>query len=120
MSSIQYSPSNRVQSQSGGKVLRFDARECLGEGVGGHLVGGTVDELDGAGFDSVANKMISNVDMFGAGVKMSVAGERNGRLTVGENGGGLVERREKFAHQATKPNSFLRGLRGCDIFGLSG
>ena len=50
-------------------MLRFNAWECLGEGVGGHLVGGAVDELDGAGFDSVANKMISDIDVFGAGME---------------------------------------------------
>ena len=119
MFNVQYSPSNRAQSQSGGKVLRFDAREGLGEGVGRHLVHRAIDKFDRAGLNSVANKMITDVYVFGAGMIMSVFGKCDGRLTVGENGGGLIERREKLPNETTKPNSFLCGLRGCDVFGFS-
>ena len=78
MFNVQYSPSNRAQSQSSGKVLCFDAREGLGEGVGRHLVRREIDKFDRAGLDSVANKMITDVYVFGAGVIMSVFGEYDG------------------------------------------
>jgi hypothetical protein len=46
------------------KVLGLGARERLGETVGGHVLGRTINKLDRAIFDRVADEMPLDVDMF--------------------------------------------------------
>ena len=54
----------------------------LGEDVGCHIFGWTVDKLDLVCLDSIAYEVESNVDMFGASVELVVSSKSEGSLVV--------------------------------------
>ncbi len=70
-------------------MLHLRRGERLGEDVGDHVLGRAIDEPDGSVFDNPANEMESDVDVFAARVILVILRERNGRLVVGEEGGGV-------------------------------
>ena len=61
-----------MKSQCVSEMLGLGTRKRLSEEIGGHVFGRTINELDRAFFDRVANKMPQNIDMFGSGVKLPV------------------------------------------------
>jgi hypothetical protein len=67
---IQHSPSNQKKSKRVSKVLGLGARERLGEKVGGHVLGRTINKLDRAIFDQVADEMSLDVNMFSSGMEL--------------------------------------------------
>ncbi len=57
--------------------------------VGDHVLGRAIDEPNRAVFDDPANEMEANVDVLAARVVLVILRERNSRLVVGEQGGGV-------------------------------
>src|SRR5882762_10847320 len=75
---VQHSPSNREKSKCVSKVLGLDAWERLCEKVGSHVLGRTVDKLNRAIFDRVADEMPLYVNMFCSGMELPLRmGERD-------------------------------------------
>ena len=72
-------------------MLQTWARECLGEQVSRHVLGAEVFEREFVVFDSFANKVEMNVDVFSAGVEGVVLGERDRGAVV------AVERERMFS-----------------------
>jgi len=99
------------------KVLGLDAWERLCEKVGSHVLGRTVDKLNRAIFDRVADEMPPYVNMFCSGMELPLRmGERNSGLVVQVKNDEVFEWSKDFAKKAPEPDKFLGGVRGSDIF----
>ena len=85
-----------MEPKSCSEMLHFSRGECLGEGVGNHVVGGAINEVERALFDHPLDPMIAHIDMLHARVVLMIACERDGCLVVGEKGGGIPEASEDF------------------------
>ena len=64
------------------------------------------------------DEMIMNVNVFRTCVITSVLSQRDRRLTVRMERRWVSERTENFFNKSAKPNAFLGGVRGSDVFGL--
>ena len=60
---IQHSFSFHVESKSDSKMLDFDQRQGLGQGVGGHVIGGAIYELEGSFFDDPMDRVVVHVNV---------------------------------------------------------
>jgi len=69
-------------------VLHLGGGQCLGEGVGHHVIRGAVDKPDGALLDNPADPMVSHVNVLCAWVVLVVMCECDGHLVVGKQSGG--------------------------------
>lgn len=96
---FQHSPSSRAQAESIGKMFDLGRGEGLGQGVGNHVIGRTVDEAERAVLDDLTDEMIPYVDMLRARVILVVLSERNCGLIVAEQNCGGVERREDLTNK---------------------
>jgi hypothetical protein len=67
---LRSNTSNRKKSKHVSKVLGLGARERLGEKVCGHVLGRTINKLDRAIFDRVADEMSPDVDMLSLGMEL--------------------------------------------------
>ena len=88
-----------MQSEFGHKMLDFRGGECLGEGVGDHVVCRAEYELNFSIVDYPADKVKMNVDMLGARMILMVLGKRDGGLIVRKEGDGLVQGDENFSNK---------------------
>ena len=61
-------------------MLRFDVGKRLGKCVGDHVIGRTINEINGTVIDDESNKMIPDVNMLCASVIRTVTGECDGGL----------------------------------------
>ena len=84
----RHSPSLHAQSEGCGEVLHLGRGQCLGEGIGHHVVHRAVNEPDGALLDNPAYPVILHVDVLHVRVVLVVACERDGCLVVGKQSGG--------------------------------
>ena len=65
------------------KVLGLGAQKWLGEKIGSHVLGRTINKLDRALFDRVADEMPMDIDMFSSGVKLPLQmSKHNSRLVI--------------------------------------
>ena len=64
----QHSPSNSTEPKLGREMFDFQRRQCLSEDVSNHFGGWAVDEAYVTTFNDPLNKVVANVDMFGAGL----------------------------------------------------
>ena len=71
------SSNNSRQAHCTRKVLRFRAREGLCQHICGLLISWAVDEFYGAGLDDVADKMVTDINMFGACMVLSAVCKGN-------------------------------------------
>ncbi len=117
---FQHSPSNCNEPKLSSKVLHLREGERLCEDVGDHILGRAIDEPNRAVFDDPANEMEVNVDVLAARMVLVVLRERNSRLVVGEQSGGVEHGPEDLGDESTEPKRFLRGVRSRDVFGLGG
>jgi len=69
-------------------VLHLGRGQCLGEGVGHHVIRGAVDKPDGALLDDPADPMVLHINVLRARVVLVVMCERDGHLVVGKQSGG--------------------------------
>ena len=60
----------------------FRTGKCFGKGVGRHVVGGAIDESKRAIFNYIANEMVSDVDVLGSSMEVTIGGHSNSRLVV--------------------------------------
>jgi len=79
----QYSPSKRQKSDSLQLGFMLRTAECFGKQVSGVVFGRAVGDFDILRFDTFANEVVTNVDVFGSGVELIVVSESNGGLVVG-------------------------------------
>jgi hypothetical protein len=116
---IQHSPSNRKKSKRVSKVLGLGAREWLGEKVGGHVLGRTINKLDRAIFDRVADEMPPDVDMLSSGMELPLRmSERDSGLIIRVKNNGVFEWSKDFAKKAPKPDKFLSCVGSSYVFGF--
>ena len=64
--------------------------------------------------------MEADVDVFTVHVVLVVLRERNSRLVVVEQSGGVEGGPEDLGDECMQPERFLRGMRSRDVLGLSG
>ena len=57
-------------------------RQGLGKDIGGHIVRGAVHDVDGAAGNDLANEMVSDVDVFSAGMIVVVGCQLERGLVV--------------------------------------
>jgi hypothetical protein len=74
----QYSPSNLTKSHSCRKMFCLRARQGFSKRVRGLVVGGAINQLDGAGLNNVTNEVVAYVDVFRACVIVAAVRECDG------------------------------------------
>ena len=74
---FQHFPSSVAQSEFGGKVLDFRRGEGLCKSICHHVISRTEYKTDFAVFNDPADKMESNVNVFGAWVVLVIFCERD-------------------------------------------
>lgn len=76
--------------------------------------------MNGVMGNGVANKMITNIDMFCLGVIITVLSQRDRRLIIAMEGSWVFEWFEDLADESTKPNGFLCGMGSCNVLCFCG
>jgi len=117
---LQHSPSLHTQSKGCSKVLHLGRGQCLGGGVGHHVVHWTINKPDGALLNDPANPVVLHVDVLCAWVVLVVTHECNGRLIVREQSGGGCDIAKYLRDEAAKPQGLLASMRCCDVLAFSG
>ena len=99
------------------EVLDLDVGQYLRQRVGRHVLSGAIGEGDVAVFDGLADEVVADVDVLGAGMEGIVFGERDGRAIVGvetDREGGEIGM-ENISEDVPEPHGFLRGVRQGDV-----
>ena len=88
--------------------------------VGSHVVGRTVLETDLLLFDSVADEMEADVDVFGASMKTVVLCKSDGGLVVRVDSDWCVDLAKDFRDEVAKIDSFFGSMSESDILSFGG
>ena len=114
---IQHSPSNQKKSKHMSKVLGLGARKWLGEKIGSHVLGSTINKLYRALFDRVVDEMPTEIDMFSSGMKLPLRmSEHNSGLVIWVKNDQVFEWLKDFTKKSPKPNKFLGCVCSSYIF----
>ena len=94
--------------------------ECLCEDVCGHFFHWTILDIDLLVRNSLSNKMVAYIDVFGPHMIIVVCGEMEHSLIVAEKGGGRVKVPKQRANESSQPDAFFHYVSSGDVFGLGG
>ena len=75
---FQHSPSNYCESQFQGEVLDFGRWQSFGKGVGHHVIGWAINQMEMTVFDNIANEVKTDVNILGASMILMVFCQCNG------------------------------------------
>ena len=105
-----------MQPKSTSEVLRLQAWQCFGKHVSSHVLSWTVLEAKRAIPNNIANKMVTDIDVFCASMKLVIFHEGNGGLVVAIEGCHTVKRAEDFAKERAQLQSLLCNMSSSNIF----
>ena len=89
----------------------------VGEKIGSHVLGRTINKLNRAFFDRVADEMPPDIDMFSLGVKLPLQmSECNSGLVIWVKNDQVFEWSKDFTKKALKPNKFLGCVHRSYVF----
>lgn len=95
-------------------------RKRLGEDVRGHIFSGAVLDVNVPVGSRLSNKMVADIDVFGASVIIVLGGQMECGLIIAVEGGGGPSDAEEGFGQPPEPDTLLGRMGGGDVFGLGG
>ena len=114
---IQHSPSNWKKSKRVSKVLGLGTWEWLGEKISSHVLSRTINKLNRAIFDGIADEMPPDIDVFSLGMKLPLQmSECDSGLVIWVKNNRVFEWSKDFTKKAPEPNKFLSCVCGSYIF----
>ena len=88
-----------MQPKSTSKVLRLRAWQCFGKHVSSHVLSWAVLEAEIAIPNDIANKMVTDIDVFRVSMELVIFHEGNGGLVIAIEGCRTVKRAEDFTKE---------------------
>ena len=82
-------------------MLHLRGRKGFRQGVGNHVVGWAINEVQGAVLDHPPYEVVADVDMFRASVVLVILCERDGGLIIGEEIRWCIDRLEDLTNKAS-------------------
>jgi hypothetical protein len=116
---ILHSPSSVPQSKLLHEVFKFCLGKGFGENIGNIFVRRDILHVDIAVLDSLANVVITDIDVFGSCMELIVLREHDCTLVVAIKGCRFFKGQVKLAENCAEPNEFLHSMSLRHVFGLS-
>jgi len=101
-------------------VFHLGGRQCLGEDISHHVIGGAVNELDRTLLNDPADPMVAHINVLGPWMVLVVMRECDGSLVIAKECGGGSEVAKDLGDKAAKPEGFLAAMRCCNVLALGG
>src|ERR1700730_10930637 len=97
------------------EFLERIVRQRLGEDVGEHLVSWAKAEVDFFRCDAFTDEMMSDVNVFGTGMRNWMARKSDTSLVIHANERGGCLQKTEVSEECTEPDGFLRCVRGSHV-----
>ena len=84
--------------------------------VSSHVLSWTILEAEGTILNDIANKMVTDIDVFRVSMKLVIFCKGNGGLVVTIEGCHTVKRAENFTKEGAQSQGLLCSMSSSDIF----
>ena len=102
------------------EFLERIARQRFSEDISEHLVSWAKAEVDLFRCNVLTDEVVSNINMFGAGMRNRMARESDTSLVIRVNERSGCLRKTEVSEEGTEPNGFLHCIRGGHVLSFDG